>query len=164
MNQILRIIMDKINQLIKKYCINGIVYKNLNEVMKMNDQTIKSCAAIHIKINDNIEFKYSEDCFISNHYNYFYYLINNDCSLKFIYYYFLTVNDDLSKLIKNDLSQKKQLSIDKFKIPILPLLIQEEIVKILDTFVDYQIELEKEMIARKKQYEYYRNQLFNFNR
>ncbi|MFH1653531.1 MAG: restriction endonuclease subunit S [Pseudomonadota bacterium] len=46
----------------------------------------------------------------------------------------------------------------KFKIPIPPLAIQEEIVKILDTFTTLEAELE----ARKKQYEYYREELLTF--
>lgn len=47
----------------------------------------------------------------------------------------------------------------KFKIPIPPLAIQEETVNILDTFT----ELEAELEARKKQYEYYRKELLTFN-
>jgi Restriction endonuclease S subunits len=48
--------------------------------------------------------------------------------------------------------------IDKFSIPIPPLAIQQEIVKILDTFTTLEAELE----ARKKQYEYYRDELLTF--
>lgn len=48
----------------------------------------------------------------------------------------------------------------KIKIPIPPLPIQEEIVKILDTFTELEAELEAELQARKKQYEYYINDLF----
>lgn len=44
-------------------------------------------------------------------------------------------------------------------IPIPPLPIQEEIVKILDTFTALEAELEAELEARRKQYEYYRNTL-----
>ncbi|EAH4581307.1 restriction endonuclease subunit S [Campylobacter jejuni] len=44
------------------------------------------------------------------------------------------------------------------QIPIPPLEIQEEIVKILDTFT----ELEAELEARRRQYEYYRNKLLSF--
>lgn len=47
-------------------------------------------------------------------------------------------------------------------IPIPPLEIQEEIVKILDNFTKLEAELEAELEARKKQYEYYRNKLLSF--
>lgn len=50
----------------------------------------------------------------------------------------------------------------KTLIPIPPLPIQQEIVRILDTFTDLDAELQAELEARKKQYEYYRNELLNF--
>jgi type I restriction enzyme S subunit len=43
----------------------------------------------------------------------------------------------------------------KILIPIPPLAVQQEIVKILDTFTTLEAELEAELEARKKQYEYY---------
>ncbi|GHQ81040.1 anti-codon nuclease masking agent (prrB) [Helicobacter pylori] len=46
----------------------------------------------------------------------------------------------------------------KYKFPIPPLEIQQEIVKILDAFT----ELNTELKARKKQYEYYQNMLLDF--
>jgi type I restriction enzyme, S subunit len=53
-----------------------------------------------------------------------------------------------------------------YEIPIPPLKVQKEIVRILDTFTnlttELTIELTKELIARKKQYNYYREQLFSF--
>ena len=48
-------------------------------------------------------------------------------------------------------------------IPIPPLPVQEEIVRILDTFTALEAELEAELEARTKQYEYYRNDLLNFD-
>ena len=49
-----------------------------------------------------------------------------------------------------------------FQIPIPPLPVQEEIVKILDKFTSLEAELEAELEARKCQYEFYRNQLLAF--
>ncbi|WP_441713606.1 restriction endonuclease subunit S, partial [Helicobacter pylori] len=48
--------------------------------------------------------------------------------------------------------------LQNFLIPIPPLEIQQEIVKILDAFT----ELNTELKARKKQYEYYQNMLLDF--
>lgn len=45
----------------------------------------------------------------------------------------------------------------KFKIPLPPLPIQEEIVHILDKFTELTAELTAELIARNQQYEYYRD-------
>ncbi len=52
--------------------------------------------------------------------------------------------------------------IKNIEIPIPPLAIQQEIVKILDTFTTLEAELEAELNARRKQYEYYRNKLLTF--
>ena len=55
----------------------------------------------------------------------------------------------------------------KIIIPIPPMPVQEEIVRILDRFADYsaqlQAELQAELQARKAQYEFYRNHLLAFN-
>lgn len=47
-----------------------------------------------------------------------------------------------------------------FLIPLPPLPIQQEIVRVLDTFTQLQSNLEAELAARQKQYEYYRDSLF----
>ena len=48
----------------------------------------------------------------------------------------------------------------KFLVPIPPLEVQEEIVRILDNFT----KLTAELTARKKQYEYYRDKLLTFKK
>ncbi|OQC55146.1 MAG: putative type-1 restriction enzyme specificity protein [Parcubacteria group bacterium ADurb.Bin016] len=72
---------------------------------------------------------------------------------KFIYYFLkeneIYINDILFK--GTGLKNLNKKAFAKFKIPVPPLAIQEEIVKILDNFT----ELEAELEARKKQYEYY---------
>lgn len=50
----------------------------------------------------------------------------------------------------------------KILIPIPPLPIQTKIVRILDTFSELTTELTTELTARKKQYNYYRDQLLSF--
>ena len=50
----------------------------------------------------------------------------------------------------------------KLQIPIPPLAIQAEIVRILDAFTAHTAELTAELTARKKQYHYYRDQLLTF--
>ena len=52
----------------------------------------------------------------------------------------------------------------KIEIPIPPIEIQEEIVKILDNFTKYVTELQEELQARNKKYEYYREKLLNFEK
>ena len=50
----------------------------------------------------------------------------------------------------------------KYKIPVPPLEVQREIVRMLDSFTLLTAELTAELTARKKQYEFYRDQLLNF--
>ena len=53
-------------------------------------------------------------------------------------------------------------NIANFKLPLPPLKIQKEIVKILDKFTEYVTELTAELTLRKKQYSFYRDQLLSF--
>ncbi len=53
--------------------------------------------------------------------------------------------------------------LQNFLIPIPPLEIQQEIVKILDAFTELNTELNTELKARKKQYQYYQNMLLDFD-
>lgn len=54
-------------------------------------------------------------------------------------------------------------TIKQIKIPVPPLPVQEEIVKVLDAFTALEAELEAELEARKRQYKYYRNKLLTFD-
>jgi type I restriction enzyme S subunit len=55
---------------------------------------------------------------------------------------------------------KKQ--VEEFYIPLPPLPVQQEIVRILDNFTELTAELKAELTARRKQYEYYRDLLLTF--
>lgn len=50
----------------------------------------------------------------------------------------------------------------KYRIPVPPLPVQGEIVRILDNFTELTAELAAELAARQKQYEYYRDLLLTF--
>ncbi|MEK0210528.1 restriction endonuclease subunit S [Bifidobacterium mongoliense] len=52
-------------------------------------------------------------------------------------------------------------SMAKIRVPVPPLEVQEEIVRILDSFTSLEAELEAELEERRKQYEYYRGVLLN---
>ena len=53
-------------------------------------------------------------------------------------------------------------ALNSLKIPIPPLEVQKEIVSILDKFTQLEAELSAELDARRKQYEYYREELMTF--
>ena len=52
---------------------------------------------------------------------------------------------------------------DRIEIPVPPLEVQEEIVRILDKFKNLSLILEKELDYRKQQYKYYRNEMLMFD-
>ena len=53
-------------------------------------------------------------------------------------------------------------TLKSIKLPVPPLEVQREIVRILDSFTELEKELEKELEARRNQYEYYRDSLLTF--
>jgi len=63
-----------------------------------------------------------------------------------------------------DYSKKAHPSVirEEYSIPLLPIEIQQEIVRMLDAFTSLITELKTELTTRKKQYNYYRDQLLSF--
>lgn len=52
--------------------------------------------------------------------------------------------------------------VEEFEIPVPPLPVQNEIVRILDNFTELQEKLKSELQAREKEYAYYRTKLLDF--
>lgn len=94
----------------------------------------------------------------------------NDClDTKYLYYYLKNIQEKIHATKKGSgVPHVHGSSIAKFEIPVPPLPIQEEIVRILDHFTELtaslQAELQAELQARQKQYEYYRNRLLTFTK
>ena len=75
---------------------------------------------------------------------------------KYIYYAFIN-------FYHKQLNYKRHWSVAKETIiPLPPLSVQQEIVRILDKFTQLEAELEAELDCRKRQYEYYRNKLLAY--
>ena len=82
----------------------------------------------------------------------------------FAFYYFFV----LGEWCKSNVNTSSFPSVDMARLmkqlfPIPPLAVQEEIVRILDKFTTLEAELEAELDCRKRQYEYYRNQLLSLD-
>lgn len=88
----------------------------------------------------------------------------NNIINKFIYYC-LIANKlfFVSKVRRASVPRLSRTVVDNFEIPIPPLEVQNEIVRILDTFTAHTAELQAELQARKEQYEYYRNKSLTFD-
>ena len=126
--------------------------------------------SIIVKSRGIIEFEYYDKPFSHKNEMWSYHSNNDAISIKYIYY-FLKINEGYFQKIggKMQMPQIATPDTDKFEVPIpcpdnpeKSLAIQSEIVRILDTFSALTAELTAELNMRKKQYNYYRDQLLSF--
>ena len=96
------------------------------------------------------------------------YTTDNKTTVKYLYYV-MKSNIQTFRDAASGMGSMPQISLcvtENFEIPIPPLEIQNEIVRILDKFSSLEEELEQklgeELVLRKKQYEYYRDKLLTF--
>lgn len=94
------------------------------------------------------------------------YTAENVVSVKYLYYV-LKNNMDYFRSAASGMGSLPQISLgvtEDFQIPVPPIPVQEEIVRILDSFTELTVELTAELTARKKQYEYYCNELLDIRK
>lgn len=83
--------------------------------------------------------------------------------IKFLFYYCFLLNDWCKKnTTKSSFASVDMKGFREYPIPIPPIQIQTEIVRILDTFTALTAELTAELTTRQKQYNYYRDKLLSF--
>ncbi len=83
----------------------------------------------------------------------------------FLYYMKSTFYQYITKsAVSSSVTSVRRPMMKKYPVPVPPLPVQREIVRILDNFTEFTerltVELTAELTVRKKQYEYYRNNLF----
>ena len=103
------------------------------------------------------DFWSSDGCYCLSHTEsvlprYIYYVLSKD------QHYFQ------SKVRHGGIPTLDALVVRNYRIPFPPLPIQAEIVRILDKFTQLEAELEAELDCRKRQYEFYRDQLLSFDK
>ena len=183
--------MNKIEELIQQYCPNGVEYKDLGEVCKFQrgtSITFKDVTEGEIPViaggqkpsyYHNTPNRTGETIAVSGSGAYAGFVsywtipvflsdsfsVNPDKDLllpKYVFYYLKHNQEKIHDTKKGGgVPHVHGSSIAKFQIPIPPLPIQQEIVKILDIFTQLEAELEAELEARRAQYEYYRNRLLS---
>lgn len=85
---------------------------------------------------------------------------------RFLYYWFQGSDFQykLSKITSSTGQTKfNKTNLKKLEIPIPPVAVQEEVVRVLDKFTALEAELEAELDCRKRQYQYYRDALLTFD-
>ena len=176
--------MNNLSALITELCPNGVEYKELQAVLKIkNGSDYKSFGegdipvygsggiiahtnrfaydkpSVLIPRKGSVDKLYYVDVPFWNVDTIFYTEINTGLVIP-RYVYHCLLREHLEKLnTAGGVPSLTQNVLNKVKIPVPPLEVQREIVRILDTFT----ELTAELTARRQQYEYYRNKLLSVN-
>ena len=184
--------MSRLSELIVELCPNGVEYKKLGDICLIETGKLNAnaavdggaypffttskqvshinswrwdCDALLVAGNANVgDVKHYCGKFEAYQRTYVLSRFSSDINSQFLYYV-------MTSKLKEYLSSKKNeaamtyivlSALQSFPIPIPPLKIQQEIVKILDKFTQLQAELQAELELRSKQYEHYRDELLNY--
>ena len=186
--------MSKLDELIDKFCPNGVEYKEIRSISTVlrgkrltknqlfqegqypvfhggleplgyyNEKNRDADTVMIINVGasagtvgySSVDFWSSDGCFCISHSEQF---IN-----RYLYYAILCQENYLKSRVRvAGIPTLDSAVVEKLKIPVPPLLVQSEIVRILDNFTNLSSELALELSARKKQYEYYKQLLMTFN-
>lgn len=134
------------------------------KIYKINSYRF-DCEALIIAGNGEVgETKYYKGKFDAYQRTYVLYEFNEEIDVQYLFHYLRGyLKPYVFALSKKGSIPYITLGILKnFPIPLPPLSIQQEIVRILDTFTNLTAELTAELTARRKQYEYYRDELLTF--
>jgi HP848-like protein len=185
---------NKLEELIKKLCPNGVEYKKLEDCCNILDnerKPVTKSARIKgeypyygangiqdyvsdyifdgtfvlvgedgsvINKNGNPVVTWAEGkIWVNNHAHVI--KEKENVLLRYLYHYIQTIN--VSVLIHGNIPKLNQGDFRNLRIAVPPLEVQCEIVHILDDFTLLSAELSAELKARRKQYEYYKEKLFN---
>ena len=181
--------MSKLEELIQELCPNGVEYKKLGEIVEYQrgkSITKKNVTEGDIPVisggqqpayyhnESNREGKtitiagsgayagyimyWEKPIFVSDAFS----LKGNEINIntKYIYYYLKKIQEKIYSLRKGaGISHVYFKDMQDFLVPVPPLEVQCEIVRILDKFTLLTAELTAELTVRSRQYEYYRNKL-----
>ena len=181
--------MSKLDELIQEYCPEGVEYRSLVSLCKIETGKLNANAAVEngpylffttakeisridkyrwdteallIAGNANVgDVKHYEGKFDAYQRTYVLNSFDKGISVRFLYFF---VSSALKSYLENRTNSAAMTyivlsTLQDFKVPIPPLEVQKEIVNILDKFTQLEAELSAELDARRKQYEYYKNTL-----
>lgn len=177
--------MNKIEKLIKELCPNGVEWKKLGEVcdivsgkdykhLQNGNIPVYGSGGIMTFVNKSAYDKptvllprkgsisnvfYVNGPFWNVDTIYYTKIYEHIIDTKYLFYYLQ--REHIEKYCTSDAARPAltRECLSKIQIPIPPLPIQTEIVRILDKFVEQQEQLERLIELRKKQYEYYREEM-----
>lgn len=179
--------MSKLEELIEQYCPDGVEWKTLKAVLKIkNGRDYKHLGkgpipvygsggimtyvnapmytkpSVLIPRKGSIDKLYYVDTPFWNVDTVFYTEIDTAQVVE-KYVYYVLQKEHLERLnTAGGVPSLTQSVLNEVLIPVPPLPVQEEIVRILDAFTELQAELQAELQKRKQQYNYYLDNLLNF--
>lgn len=184
--------MSKIEELIQKLCPNGVEYRKLGDICEIRTGKLNAnakvenglypfftCDALPFRINtysfDTEAILVSGNGSQVGHINYYkgkfdayqrtYILSNfNYVDIKFLLHFLKAYLKEYIMLNSNKGSVPYITlpMLQDYLIPVPPIEVQEEIVRILDKFSTLSEKLNRELELRKEQYEYYRGKMLSF--
>ena len=185
--------MNKLEELINELCPNGVEYKKIGDVCDIlrgkrltkkelsdegkypvlhggsspmgyyNEYNRKANTTVVVNTGNagsvffyDKEFWSSDACFS---------IYPKDCLRDKFIFFFLSSNEHKlkSRIRYGAMPTIDSLAVETIKIPVPPLEVQDEIVKILDNFTLLTAELTAELTASQKQYAFYRDYLLDFS-
>ena len=175
--------MTKLEQLIKELCPDGVEYKELKKILTIKngcdykhlgdgkipvygsggiithvDRSAYDRPSVLIPRKGSVNKLYYVEEPFWNVDTIFYTEIDDSKVIPKYVYYCLQMKHLEQYNTAGGVPSLTQTVLNKVKIPVPPLPVQREIVRILDNFT----ELTAELTARRKQYEYYRDELLTF--
>lgn len=186
--------MSKLDELIRELCPDGVKYKKLVDAVSIErgKRVVRSQLSIRGKYpvyqNSLTPLGYHTDCNYNANTTFIIvagaageigfsdkaFWAADDCFTvvcpenvlnRYIYHLLLNNQNQLaSKVRKASIPRLSRSAIENLVIPIPPLDVQREIVRILDNFTELTAELTVELTARQKQYAFYRNKLLTFGK
>ena len=180
--------MSRLEELTQRYCPDGVEYKALKDLLKIKngrdykhlgsglipvygsggimtyvDTSMYDKPSVLIPRKGSIDKLYYVDTPFWNVDTVFYTEINTSL-VKEKYVFYVLQKEHLEKLnTAGGVPSLTQAVLNEVVIPIPPMPVQEEIVRILDSFTELQAELQAELQKRKQQYNYYRDNLLSFS-
>ena len=181
--------MNRIDRMLQELCPEGVEYKKLGDVVAIKngkdykhlgkgniplygsggimahvDDYVYAAPTVLIPRKGSLGNLFYVDTPFWNVDTIFYTVIDTEQVIaKFLYY--ILLNEHLEGLNKaGGVPSLTQSTLNKIEIPVPPLHIQEEIIRILDHFTELTASLQAELQARQEQYEYYRNKLLTFTK
>ena len=180
--------MSRLREMIEELCPDGVEYRKLEDVLKICngsdykkfgegdipvygsggimtyiDTYVYDKPSVLIPRKGSLDKLYYVDVPFWTVDTIFYTKISEEVLPKYVFYYLQSQHlEHLNKA--GGVPSLTQTILNKVLIPVPPLPIQNEIVKLLDNFTELTAELTAELLLRKKQYNFYRDSLLNFVR